>query len=74
MHIGTFCQFPLRLISYYDSNKSTGKETGKMYLCALLWVLFLKIKSRLLFHNNKILWNDQPKKSILNGVYLTELK
>ena len=27
---GAFCQFP-----FYSSNKSTGKETGKMHLCAL---------------------------------------
>ena len=30
-----FCQFPFRWI-YYGSNKSTGKGTGKMHLCALV--------------------------------------
>jgi hypothetical protein len=31
---GAFCQFPFLLIHYCHS-KSTGKETGKMHLCAL---------------------------------------
>ena len=31
-----FASFSLRWIYYYGSNKSTGKETGKMPLCALL--------------------------------------
>ena len=30
-----FCLFPFRWIYSYGSNKSTGKETGKTYLCAL---------------------------------------
>ena len=29
-----FCQFPFRLIYYYGSNNSTGKETSKMHLFA----------------------------------------
>ena len=32
---GAFFQFLFRWIYYYDSNKSTGKKTGKMHLCAL---------------------------------------
>ena len=35
MHRGAFCQFPFRWIYYYGSNESTGKETGKTYLCAM---------------------------------------
>ena len=35
MHSGAFYQFPFRWIYYYGSNKSTGKETGKTYLCSL---------------------------------------
>ena len=35
LHRGAFCQFPFRWIYYYGSNKSTGKETGKMHLCEL---------------------------------------
>ena len=34
---GAFCQFPFWWICYYVSNKSTGKETGKMHLCALVY-------------------------------------
>ena len=37
LHRGAFCQFPLRWIYYYGSNKSIGKETGKTHLCALYW-------------------------------------
>ena len=33
---GVFCQFPFRWIYYYGRNESTGKKTGKTYLCALL--------------------------------------
>ena len=29
MHRGASCQFPFQCIYYYDSNKSSGKETGK---------------------------------------------
>ena len=36
LHRSAFCQFPFRWIYYCHSIKSTGKETGKMYLCALL--------------------------------------
>ena len=35
LHRGAFCQSSFRCIYYYDSNKSTGKETGKTHLCAL---------------------------------------
>ena len=36
LHKGAFCQFPFRWIYYYGSNESTGKETGKTHLCALV--------------------------------------
>ena len=36
LHRGAFCQFPFWWIYYYGSNKSTGKETGKMHLCAVV--------------------------------------
>ena len=39
LHRGAFCQFPFWWIYYYVSNKSTGKETGKMHLCALLQIV-----------------------------------
>ena len=35
VHRDAFCQFPFRWIYYCHSSKSTGKETGKMHLCAL---------------------------------------
>ena len=35
VHTGAFGQFPFRWIYYYGSNKSTGKETDKMPLCAV---------------------------------------
>ena len=35
LHRSAFCQFPFLWIYYYGSNKSTGKETGKMHLCVL---------------------------------------
>ena len=37
VHRGAFCQFLFRWIYYYDSNKSTGKETGKTHLCGVSW-------------------------------------
>ena len=36
LHRGAFCQFPFRWIYYCHSSKSTGKETEKMHLCALV--------------------------------------
>ena len=36
VHRGAFCQFPFRWVYYYGSNKSTGKETDKTHLCAVL--------------------------------------
>ena len=33
---GAFCQFPFRWIYYYGGNKSTGKETDKTHLCAVV--------------------------------------
>ena len=35
-HRGAFCQFTFRWIYYCHSIKSTGKDTGKMHLCALI--------------------------------------
>ena len=42
VHRGVFCQFPFRWIYYYGSNESTGKETGKTHLCALMYLLEIK--------------------------------
>ena len=36
VHRGAFFQFPLWWIYYYGSNKSTGKETGKRHLYAVI--------------------------------------
>jgi hypothetical protein len=36
-----FCQFPFRWIYYCHSSKSTGKETGKMHLCAVPCTSFM---------------------------------
>ena len=44
LHRGAFCQFSFRWIWYCDSNKFTGKGTGKTHLCVL--VCFL-VKSRM---------------------------
>ena len=44
-----FCQFPFRWIYYCHSNKSIGKETGKMHFCGgLLYILW---KGSLLYWN-----------------------
>ena len=42
VHSGAFCLFTFRWIHYYDSNKSTGLETGKslillLYRHLVLW-------------------------------------
>ena len=37
VHRGAFCQFTFWWIHYYDSNKSTGLETGKLHRYALLY-------------------------------------
>ena len=39
VHRGAFCQFLFLWIYYYGSNKFTGKETGKMHLCAVVQYL-----------------------------------
>ena len=36
VHRDAFCKFPFRWIYYCHSSKSTGKETGKMHLCAVV--------------------------------------
>ena len=36
LHRGAFCQFPFRWIYYCHGSDSTGKETGKIHLCALV--------------------------------------
>ena len=46
VHRGAFCQFPFQWIYYYGSNKSTGKETGKMHLCAVQWLGWNFIESK----------------------------
>ena len=40
VHRGTFCQSIFQWIQYYDSNKSTGLESGKSHLCAMYRNLF----------------------------------
>ena len=37
VHRGAFCQFLFRWIYYCHSSKSTGKETGKTHLCAVVY-------------------------------------
>ena len=45
MHRGAFCQFSFRWIYYYGSNKSTGKETGKTHLYAMVeFVIFCVLR------------------------------
>ena len=46
LHRGAFCQFPFRWIYYYGSNKSTGKKTGKMHICALCSMLWIGPKNQ----------------------------
>ena len=41
MHRGAFCQFPFRWIYYYCSNKSTGEETSKTHLCAMIKLIYI---------------------------------
>ena len=48
-HRRAFCQFPFRWIYYYDSNKSTGKETGKTHLYEVYEFIYLYSKN---------LWNQ----------------
>ena len=40
-HKGVFCQFLFWWIYYYDSNESTGKETGKTHPCGLVYYSIL---------------------------------
>ena len=44
LHRGAFCQFSFWWIYYYGSIKSTGKETDKMHLCALVCQKSMKYK------------------------------
>ena len=46
MHRGAFWQSSFRWIYYYGGNKSTGKETGKSHLCAM-------VKHSISFENNQ---------------------
>ena len=39
LHRGAFCHFLFRWIYYCNRSKSTGKETGKIHLCALCWTI-----------------------------------
>ena len=41
MHRSAFCQFLFCCIYYYGSNKSTGKETGKMHLCGMFYFMLM---------------------------------
>ena len=54
-----FCQFPFRWIYYCGSNKSTGKQTGKMHLCTLV-CFFISVES---MNPSKVLpvKKDDPK-------------
>ena len=45
VHRGALCRFPFRWIYYWHSCKSTGKETGKTHLCALMHLLEISIFS-----------------------------
>ena len=40
VHRGAFCQFLFRWIYYCHSSKSTGKETGKTHLGAVIVIIF----------------------------------
>ena len=46
---GRFASFFSGGFTYYGSNESTGKETGKMHLCAVYWKC--KVKLKLYFKN-----------------------
>ena len=41
LHRGAVCQISFRWIYYCHRSKSTGKETGKTHLCALLRLVYL---------------------------------
>ena len=43
LHRGAFCQFTFRWIYYSHSSKSSGKETGKTRLFALVFKLYQKM-------------------------------
>ena len=44
-HRGAFYQFLFQWIYYYGSNKSTGKETGKTHLCALVGRRIIQVQT-----------------------------
>ena len=56
---GAFCQFSFRWIYYCHSSKSTGKEIGKMHLCAVY--CFVKIR----FKNVDCCWTSRRRGNIL---------
>ena len=62
VHKGAFRQFSFRLIYYCHSSESTGKETGKTYLCAVFWqekrneTWFSDVNSILNTFPNKLGW------------------
>ena len=69
-------QFPFRWIYYYHSSKFTGKEIGKMHLCALgqsLYTPALLIKVMQLTHRYLIEHPRVFKKIIFNQVFLLTL-
>ena len=53
-HIGAFCQFLFRWIYYCHSSKFTGKQTGKMHLCAVCWI---EVKVAVLCAHQYMPWN-----------------
>ena len=55
LHRGAFCQLPFRWIYYCHSSKSTGKETGKMHLCAAGWQIWQFELSQLCYL--EIIWS-----------------
>ena len=72
LHRGAFCQFRFRWIYYYGSNKSTGEETGKTHLCALVeqaLLMFSLVSRKFLAMRNITLYSvfAQKIKKIHNG-------
>ena len=66
IHRGAFCQFPFRWIYYCHSIKSSGKETGKIHLCAMLQK---SIKMQRKPMSPTFVWKSIP----WNGIAFTKL-
>ena len=45
VHRSAFCQFSFRWIYYCHSSKSTGKETEKMHLCVVCYMVTRPVES-----------------------------